>query len=796
MPPHSVKDYPSNLRSKWLLCALFIPVVLFVLSLLHVERVDADAGVKNVELDLHQDDGATYTSLNVSAPVIPAFALTAILPVTQDSLFGLEAALKSLLGPSQLREIILRCPHTVMFQARSVVREFISSYPESPDIRLQTVQSDIDAHVSGIRAATQLSGWVLILDQDGLARENSHSRGILLQPPALSFPYGPKGICFSWFGTLEPCMRRSVGFPQEAHHLLPPFVMPATFATENSISSPMGDLWSGLGEYIATTRTDGIGGVVFGTGVDVMPQAMELERVNSGTSGLRNNGSMQDTQLGNPTLTAAAGYSTPGVFVATLPTFEDLRQLSPLLCMLKNTGGHLINMWIYGGTEVPLDIPDPQDGRLVVSEHCTLAYATLPLSDVTTREQRLFPWLQSLAQADVILSLREDTAFTSLATDPMTSFREGSVSVRLFRTDLPHTEWMGSLSLSEWKNWNQPQVDISIITNNRPLSLSRLLKSLTKAHLYGDTVNLRMNVEQSADDETLQIVQNIDWPHGIVFVHHRIVQGGLMQAVVESWYPHSNDAYGLLLEDDVELSPLFYAWAKMSLLRYRSSHLQTVRKISPRLFQQKNVELPLEGRRSFNARALFSTHGIPDPTTPYLSPIPCSWGGIYFPEHWREFHAYLPLRLSGSPFKLKLDETIVPNVRSNKWTKSWKKYFIELVYLRGYIMLYPNYPDFISLSTNHLEVGSHVKVRTPEKQKQFLVPLMETTNCGTVGLLDLPARTLPRWDALPVLNLIGDMATLESLARVGHARREELTGCTDYPALFDIRQLVCTAPRL
>ncbi|KAH0582707.1 hypothetical protein H2248_010627 [Termitomyces sp. 'cryptogamus'] len=118
------------------------------------------------------------------------------------------------------------------------------------------------------------------------------------------------------------------------------------------------------------------------------------------------------------------------------------------------------------------------------------------------------------------------------------------------------------------------------------------------------------------------------------------------------------------------------------------------------------------------------------------------------------------------------------------------------LYLRGYVMLYPNYADFVSLSTNHLEVGSHVKVRTLEKQKQFLVPLMETTNCGTVALLDLPGRTLPQWNALPVLNLTGGMATLESLVEVGHIRREELTGCTDDLALFDIHQLLCTAPKL
>ena len=64
------------------------------------------------------------------------------------------------------------------------------------------------------------------------------------------------------------------------------------------------------------------------------------------------------------------------------------------------------------------------------------------------------------------------------------------------------------------------------------------------------------------------------------------------------------------------------------------------------LYQQKHLELRLEGRHSFNARATFASMGLNDPSTPYLSQIPCSWGAVYFPEHWREFHAYLSFRLS------------------------------------------------------------------------------------------------------------------------------------------------------
>ena len=76
-------------------------------------------------------------------------------------------------------------------------------------------------------------------------------------------------------------------------------------------------------------------------------------------------------------------------------------------------------------------------------------------------------------------------------------------------------------------------------------------------------------MEQTASQETIRIVNDFKWDFGGLAVYHRVVHGGLLPAVTESWYPHSNDSYGIILEDDTEASPLFYAWAKMAVLRYR-----------------------------------------------------------------------------------------------------------------------------------------------------------------------------------------------------------------------------------
>jgi len=150
---------------------------------------------------------------------------------------------------------------------------------------------------------------------------------------------------------------------------------------------------------------------------------------------------------------------------------------------------------------------------------------------------------------------------------------------------------------------------------------------------------------------------------------------------------------------------------------------------------------------------------------------------------------------------LSLKENVVPDVRSSRWQRSWKKYFIEMVFLRGYTMLYPNYANFSSLSTNHLEPGAHNKRRPravfEKKRVQFNLPLMSLPDANAsrdilrTGLLDLPESGMPAWDALPVLDLHGSLVSEELIVDRGKARRTKVFGCTDIPLKYDAPSLLC-----
>ncbi|OBZ73954.1 hypothetical protein A0H81_06095, partial [Grifola frondosa] len=723
-------------------------------------------------------------------------SLSAILPVTSSSLPALALTLRSFLEHTiHLSEVIVLSSQSIQSDVRGIVRSLMTNEDDvRVEFSLRLWSTGTDQSTAMVHVARQVTTeWVLFLDEYGLESVDSPTKELLTfhNLPPFALPTGPLGIS----GNLSKiaCIQSS-NVPQHAAFLVPPFLMPSFMIPEMDFPSDSNyGVWSALGKHVVQAGLASYGGEIFTlddskvdwcsryqpvnpTEMFVTSQAFEIPRLLDG----------QDTAI-----------VTAGAFVLMFSLLQDLRYFLPVACKLQHAGQ---NVFTFVEESVSEEIPEGQNHALIL-DNCRLEYivASSSVGDIISNPE----WINHLPLVpDVVISTKHAEK-TSVGLD-FVQHRYKGLNIPIIRvppTDLPFCDWMGSLTLQEWRNWHLPQIEISVITNDRPHSLTRLLSSLINARYFGDAPGLRINLEQNSDAETMQIVDGFQWNYGHVFLHHRVIHGGLLPAVVESWYPRSNDSYGLILEDDVEVSPLFYAWIKMSLLHHRYGRLEdrSSQLFGISLYQQKNLELRPEGRHLFNARNTFSAAGMPHPNSPYLSQIPCSWGAVYFPEHWREFHAYLSVRLSESAWTV--DQPIVPGVRSNRWTRSWKKYFIELVYLRGYVMLYPNYADYVSLSTNHLEIGSHVKdVPTDaylRKKRLFLLPLLQlpsgdASSPARTGLLDLPDGALPPWEMLPTLDLLGLLTIEDVLVQRGNLRRAELTGCINVTsAKHDVRDLLC-----
>lgn len=111
---------------------------------------------------------------------------------------------------------------------------------------------------------------------------------------------------------------------------------------------------------------------------------------------------------------------------------------------------------------------------------------------------------------------------------------------------------------------------------------------------------------------------------------------------------------------------------------------------------------------------------------------------------------------------------------------------------------YPNFRKNVSLSTNHLEIGSHVKhlsgLLNDQKKAMYTVPLMTVPPSDGLGLLDLPQGRLPDWSDLPILDLMGTVTSEIDIVRTGSERRIEISDCnwdTTHSAAHDARELLC-----
>ena len=293
---------------------------------------------------------------------------------------------------------------------------------------------------------------------------------------------------------------------------------------------------------------------------------------------------------------------------------------------------------------------------------------------------------------------------------------------------------------------------VSIITNNRETSLRRLCDSLLAADYsaLGDffvRVDIVFNLEASSTTGTIAFARGFEWPHGFKHVRKRARQGGLILAVSESWYPSSTEDFGCLLEDDIEVSPHYFRFVSemmLALQREPDPRVVGISLYSPRRTETTNPPEP------FNSTALMiEVMGAEHKESPYLLQTPCSWGAVYFPNHWEQFVDYLRLRFDLKPGVKSPHDVLIPSSRTNGWKGSWKKFHFELLYLRGQYLVYPNYEGQRSLSTNHMEKGEHIKSGDVDHKRQdFTVPLLVD------GAPLLHLRSL-KVSQLRVLNLFG-----------------------------------------
>ena len=250
-----------------------------------------------------------------------------------------------------------------------------------------------------------------------------------------------------------------------------------------------------------------------------------------------------------------------------------------------------------------------------------------------------------------------------------------------------------------------PRLNLTIIVFawRRLASLQRLIGSLQAAHYCGHTLPLRIMVDGDAAQEVLDYVRTLRWASGSKTVIEQETVMGIRGMWINSASAEiGDDEHVLPLEDDIEVSPLFYWWLLRASSAYGSlddaQHVRRSRLVGISLYTPRLNEIVYPQVRWSPDRISGSNM--------FLLQVPCSWGALYIGSMWRDFLRFYRARARPPFFNFTQEATQrgqgknrellgdpafrLPSSRSNVWPRSWKRFMIDYMYGRAYLMLYPN----------------------------------------------------------------------------------------------------------
>ncbi|KAF5745003.1 putative transferase transferring glycosyl groups [Tripterygium wilfordii] len=263
---------------------------------------------------------------------------------------------------------------------------------------------------------------------------------------------------------------------------------------------------------------------------------------------------------------------------------------------------------------------------------------------------------------------------------------------------------------------------IKVLAFNRLESLSRCLRSLAAADYGGDTVHLHVYIDHfdatrndSRDylDEKLEeshgilaFADKFEWRFGNKVIHYRTGNVGLQAQWLETWWPSSENEFAFVVEDDLEVSPLFYKFVKSLILNF--------------YYNSSNFSPSIYGVSLQRPRFVPGKHGnkihLDSGTRLFLYQLVGTWGQILFPNPWKEF------RLWYDKHKTKGIKPVLDGMVTNGWYKKmgeriWTPWFIKFIHSRGYFNIYTNFLHERALSVSHRDAGvNYGKTAGPDSQ--------------------------------------------------------------------------------
>ncbi|XP_031474276.1 uncharacterized protein LOC116246580 [Nymphaea colorata] len=262
---------------------------------------------------------------------------------------------------------------------------------------------------------------------------------------------------------------------------------------------------------------------------------------------------------------------------------------------------------------------------------------------------------------------------------------------------------------------------VKVLAYNRLDSLIRCLRSLAEADYDGDRVDLHVFVDHFKADagagnsmdqrleaarKMLSFVDGFEWRFGEKLVHYRTGNVGLPAQWLEAWWPSSDDEFAFVVEDDLELSPLYYRYLRRLIATY--------------YYESSNYSPSIYGaslqRPAFVAGIRGNKVHLDDEEHIILYQLVGTWGQLLFPKPWKEFRLWYDMH------KMKNIQPILEGMVTTRWHRSigykiWTPWFVKFVHSRGYYNMYSNFLRERALSVSHREAGVNYRTRAGPDSK-------------------------------------------------------------------------------
>lgn len=177
-------------------------------------------------------------------------------------------------------------------------------------------------------------------------------------------------------------------------------------------------------------------------------------------------------------------------------------------------------------------------------------------------------------------------------------------------------------------------------------------------------------------------------------VHYRTGNVGLQAQWLEAWWPSSDNEFSFVVEDDLEVSPLYYKFLKDLIVNY--------------YYNASNYSPLMYGASLQRPRFVPGKHGnkmqLDGGTRLFLYQLVGTWGQLLFPRPWKEFRLWYDTHKTKG-VKPYLDGMVTTGWYRKLGERIWTPWFIKFVHAHGYFNIYTNFLHERALSVSHRDAG-------------------------------------------------------------------------------------------